>query len=242
MRGDVGSPGAAVGRAQTVGERDLAVRPAPTDQTHDRERFHSYVPIEGHGLAFDPLKAIVAPRPIGWISSVDADGKANLAPYSYFNLFCNKPPLLGFSSQGVKDSQRNILATGEFVYNLPTAALARSVNLSAIDARPGHSEFEITALEQIPSDLVRPPRVAESPAAFECRLTQVVTLAGVDKVATNWTLILGEVVRVHINRDYIVDGKFDTAQARPLARCGYADAYSVTEELLFIDPPQWPGR
>src|SRR5262245_52108109 len=121
---------------------------------------HFYEPRHGHGLPHDPFKAIVAPRPIGWISTVDVDGRPNLAPYSFFNAFCESPPMVGFSSGGRKDSQRNAEATGEFVFNLATRRQAEAMNLTSAPLPVGVSEFDAAGLTALPSRLVRPPRVA----------------------------------------------------------------------------------
>src|SRR5437764_4581470 len=132
--------------------------------------FHFYEPRLGHGLPHDPFKAIVAPRPIGWISTTDPDGRVNLAPYSFFNAFCDAPPIVGFSSSGRKDSQRNVEATGEFVANLATRRQAEAVNLTSAALPHGVNEFEAAGLAAAPSRLVKPPRVADAPAALERRL------------------------------------------------------------------------
>src|SRR5947209_7405896 len=129
--------------------------------------FHFYEPRLGHGLPHDPFKAIVAPRPIGWISSLSPQGGINLAPYSFFNAFCEKPPIVGFSSGGKKDSQRNIEATGEFVANLVTRKHALAMNLTSAPVPHGVDEMELAGLAAAPCRLVRPPRVADAPAALE---------------------------------------------------------------------------
>src|SRR5262245_10570542 len=156
--------------------------------------FHFYEPKDGHRLPHDPFKAIVAPRPIGWISSADAEGRVNLAPYSFFNAFCDVPPIIGFSSSGPKDTQRNVAATGEFVFNLATKKNAEAMNLSSAPFAHGVSEFEKAGLIAAPSRLVRPPRVADSPAAFECKLLLAMPLKDSDGQPTLNTLILGQVV------------------------------------------------
>src|SRR3954471_3049323 len=137
---------------------------------------HFYEPRHGHGLPHDPFKAIVAPRPIGWISSVDVNGVVNLAPYSFFNAFCDAPPIVGFSSSGRKDSQRNIEATGEFVANLATMRHAQAVNGSSAPVPPDINEMDLVGLTAAPSRLVKPPRVAEAPAALECKLLLILPL------------------------------------------------------------------
>src|SRR6185312_2406434 len=138
--------------------------------------FHFYEPRRGHGLPHDPFKAIVAPRPIGWISSIDSTGRVNLAPYSFFNAFCEAPPIIGFSSGGRKDSQRNAEETGEFVFNLATRRQAEAMNRTSAPLPHGVSEFEVAGLTAAASRLVKPPRVADAPAALECKLVLVLPI------------------------------------------------------------------
>ena len=181
---------------------------------------HSYEPRHGHGLPHDPFNAIVGPRPIGWISTRAADGTLNLAPYSFFNAFNYTPPLIGFASIGWKDTVRNIEQTGEFVWNLTTRALAEAMNQSCAAVGPEVDEFQLAGVTPEASQVVAPPRVAESPVAFECRLTQMIRLQGADGTAVDTWLTLGEVVAVHIDRALLVDGVYDTAAARPVLRGG----------------------
>lgn len=195
-------------------------------------RYHSYDPALGHGLPHDPVKAIIAPRPIGWISSVDRDGRANLAPYSFFNLFCSAPPILIFGSEGRKHSLDNIEATGEFVFNLATRRLAEAMNLTSGTYAAGVDEFEIAGLEKTPSDAVAPPRVAAAPAAMECKLLEVKPLADLDGNRLSRELVIGQVVRVHIDGDYLTDGLFDMVKAGTIARCGYRGDYVEVRELF----------
>jgi flavin reductase (DIM6/NTAB) family NADH-FMN oxidoreductase RutF len=195
-----------------------------------------YEPRSGHGLPHDPFKAIVAPRPIGWISTVDAQGLHNLAPYSFFNAVCSKPPMVAFASEGVKDSVRNVRATREFVCNLATAALAEGMNMSAAHVPPEVNEFELAQLETAPCRLVRPLRVAASPASLECKVTDILHLRDLDGRETDRHLVIGQVVGVHIDETYLQDGLFDTARAVPIARCGYRDYASVTTVFQMIRP------
>jgi flavin reductase (DIM6/NTAB) family NADH-FMN oxidoreductase RutF len=199
--------------------------------------FHFYDPREGHGLARDPFKAILAPRPIGWISSLDAEGRVNLAPYSFFNGFNSNPPIVGFSSEGHKDSVHNIEQTGEFVCNLATRELADAMNRTSAPVARGVDEMELAGLERAPCRLVRPPRVAKSPAAFECRVLQVVKLRDLAGKDLETFLVLGQVIGVHIDRAYIKDGMFDTAAAQPIARCGYRGDYTTVERLFEMIRP-----
>jgi flavin reductase (DIM6/NTAB) family NADH-FMN oxidoreductase RutF len=195
---------------------------------------HFYEPAHGHGLARDPFNAIVGPRPIGWISSRDATGALNLAPYSFFNGFSYRPPIIGFSSIGWKDTVRNVQETGEFVWNLATKALAEPMNASSESAPHEVSEFDLAGLTPIPGRIVGAPRVAESPVSFECRLTQLIQLSGLDgRKAQTW-LVLGEVVGVHIARALLRDGVYDTAAPHPILRTGGMGGYvEITPDAVF---------
>jgi len=188
-------------------------------------RFHVYEPRDGHGLAHDPLNAIVAPRPIGWISTRSATGVHNLAPYSFFNLFNYKPPIVGFASIGWKDSVANIQATGEFAWNLVTGPLAEAMNATSAMVPAEQDEFELARLTPAPSRLIKAPRVAESPVSFECRLSQMLRLTDTKGTDTDTWLTLGEVVAVHIDHDLLRDGVYDTAAAAPIMRGGGAADY-----------------
>ena len=158
---------------------------------------HYYEPANGHGLKYDPFNAIVAPRPIGWISSRDAKGNINLAPYSFFNAFCYKPPIVGFSSTSWKDSVSNIQETEEFCWNLAIMDLAKQMNATSAHVAHDINEFTIAGLTATPSKIVRVPRVAESPVSFECRLSEIVQLKRADGGKAEAWLTLGGVVAVH---------------------------------------------
>lgn len=188
--------------------------------------FHFYEPSSGHGLAHDPFKAIVAPRPIGWISSRDSAGRINLAPYSFFNAVCDHPPMVMFSSSGWKDSVSNIKATHEFVWNLVTRELAEQMNLTSASLPHGVNEFEFAGLTPAPSRVVAPPRVADAPAALECRLVEIVQLHDLDGAALEQFVTIGQVVGVHIDRAYLRDGLFDLLATHPVQRAGYAADYT----------------
>lgn len=205
--------------------------------------FHVYEPRHGHGLRHDPLNAIVAPRPIGWISSQDRNGRRNLAPYSFFNAFNYTPPIIGFASLGWKDSVRNIEATGEFAWNLATRPLAEAMNASSAPAPPDVDEFELAGLSYAPSRLIAPPRVQESPVSFECRLSQLLQLKDANAAAIDTWLVLGEVVAVHIDQSLLRDGIYDTAAAEPILRGGGpADYFSIGEAQRFrMFRPAWPA-
>ena len=209
----------------TAGEKDRRVA---------EKDLHYYEPAKGHGLKHDPFNAIIAPRPIGWISSRDSKGNINLAPYSFFNGFCYTPPIIGFSSTAWKDSVANIQETGEFCWNLATRELATQMNASAAHVAHEVSEFTIAGLTAIPSRLVDVPRVAESPVSFECKLTQIVQLQGADGTKANAWLTLGEVVAVHIDKALIKDGVYQTALAHPIVRAGRrGDYFEIRPENMF---------
>jgi flavin reductase (DIM6/NTAB) family NADH-FMN oxidoreductase RutF len=204
------------------------------DQRVTDKDLHTYEPAHGHGLKHDPFNAIIAPRPIGWISSRDARGHVNLAPYSFFNAFCYTPPIIGFSSTNWKDTVENIQQTKEFVWNLATISLARQMNATAAHVAADVDEFRIAGLTPVPCKLVNVPRVGESPVAFECRLSDIVRLKGADgKEADAW-LTLGEVVAVHIDKALIKDGVYQTAAARPIVRAGRrGDYFEIRPENMF---------
>ncbi|HXC54249.1 MAG TPA: flavin reductase family protein [Rhizomicrobium sp.] len=187
---------------------------------------HFYEPSNGHGLRHDPLNAIVAPRPIGWVSTVDAEGRRNLAPYSFFNAFNYRPPIVGFASIGRKDSLANAEATGEFVWNLATRPLAEAMNATSATLPHGVDEFEIGGLTPAPSRKVAPFRVLESPVNFECRVSQIVQLLAADGTKIETWVVFGEVVAVHIARELIVDGVYRSEAARPIARLGRMGDYA----------------
>ena len=196
--------------------------------------WHSYEPANGHRLPHDPLNAIVAPRPIGWVSTMSADGVANLAPYSFFNLFNYAPPIIGFSSMGWKDSVANIDATREFVWNLATRPQAEAMNATAAMVGAEVDEFTLAGLDTVPSHVVAPARVAGSPAQFECRVTQIVRLETKEGRDLDQWLVLGEAVAIHIDAAMLDDGIYQTARPRPILRGGGpADYFETTPETLF---------
>ena len=198
---------------------------------------HFYQPGLGHRLPHDPLKAIIAPRPIGWISTVSASGLVNLAPYSFFNMVSDAPPMVMFSSNGWKDSVRNVEETGEFVANLAVEALARQMNESCAPVPHDVDEFELAGLAKAPSFLVAPPRVAAAPAALECKCLSIQQLNGLDDVEGSNFMVIGQIVGVHIDPAYLKDGRFDTAAASPLGRCGYRGDYVAVSDLFEMVRP-----
>lgn len=197
-----------------------------------------YEPSLGHGLPHDPFKAIVAPRPIGWISTQGRNGDLNLAPYSFYNALTTDPHLVWFSSEGEKDSVVFARETGEFVVNLVGRGLAERMNASSVDAPLGVSEFDYAGLSTAPSRLVRPPRVAGAHAALECKLTEIFrpkTITGELSVAH---VVVGQVIGVFINDAVLTDGLFDVVKAGTVARLGYMDYTAVTETFA-MRRPRW---
>ncbi|MCA1406797.1 flavin reductase family protein [Ensifer sp. IC3342] len=176
-----------------------------------------------HGLPHDPFKAIVSPRPIGWIGTRAADGSLNLAPYSFFNAVSDRPKLVMFSSSTYKDSVRNIEETGEFTASFASRNLSAAVNLTSVAAPHGESEFEIAGLTSVEGTLVKAPFVGEAFAALECRMTEIIRPKGLDGAVSESYVVFGEVVGIHIREEAIRDGRFDPAIVRPLARLGYMD-------------------
>ena len=196
-----------------------------------------YTPEAGdHGLPFDPFKAIVAPRPIGWISSRDGSGRLNLAPYSYFNAVSTRPHIVMFSSEGIKDSVRNIEATGEFVCNLATFDLRHAMNATSAPLAQGVNEFEVAGLETAESRTVSVPRVAAASAAMECALIKTDRIEGLNGEWSGSVVVFGEVTGVYVADKAIMGGRFDTAGERTLARCGYKD-YAVVDALIELSRP-----
>lgn len=201
-----------------------------------------YLVEDGHGLPHDPFKAIVAPRPIGWISSLDGAGNANLAPYSFFNGVAGAPPMVMFAANGrkvgredeIKDSLANVRATGEFAVNLVGWDLRDAMNASSGGFGPEEDEFAAAGLEKADCAIIGAPRVAAAPAALECTLHQVVELPAGPGYENS--LVIGRVRAVHIRDEYLSDGIFDLEKVRPVARCGYKD-YAVVTELFEMTRP-----
>lgn len=197
-----------------------------------------YEPAKGHGLPHDPFKAIVAPRPIGWISTMSGEGLLNLAPYSFFNAISSHPPLVMFSSDGEKDSATFARETGEFVVNLVGHALVDKMNASAIDAPRGISEFGYAELTPAPSKLVAPPRVAEAPAALECKVTEIFRPKTIKGEESANVVVIGQVVGVHLDDAMLTDGLFDVVKAGNVSRLGYMD-YSAITDVFGMRRPRW---
>ncbi|HZH53995.1 MAG TPA: flavin reductase family protein [Microvirga sp.] len=186
-----------------------------------------------HGLPHDPFKAIVTPRPIGWITAVSARGEVNLSPYSFFNAVSERPPMVAFSSAGRKDAVTFIEETGEFVCNLATFDLREQMNLTSAVLPRGENEMIHARLAAAPSRLVKPPRVADAPAALECKWLRTVPLDPLGGGEPSYHLVIGQVVGIHIDDRFIVGGIVDTAAMRPIARSGYRDYFVATPETKF---------
>jgi flavin reductase (DIM6/NTAB) family NADH-FMN oxidoreductase RutF len=188
---------------------------------------------KAHGLAHDPFKALVAPRPIGWITAVSARGEVNLSPYSFFNAFSDQPNMVAFSSNGRKDALAFIEETGEFVCNLATFDLREAVNATSAPLARGENEMDYAGLTAAPSRVVRPPRVAEAPAALECKWLKTVPLEPLGGGPAAYYLVIGQVVGVHIDDRFIQNGIVDIAAMRPIMRAGYRDYFVATPETKF---------
>jgi flavin reductase (DIM6/NTAB) family NADH-FMN oxidoreductase RutF len=189
-------------------------------------------------LVHDPFKAIVSPRPIGWIGTRDENGVPNLAPYSFFNAIGTHPNLVCFSSMGLKHSHVNARDRGVFTFSLATEALARAMNVTSDDYPAGVNEFAMAGLTEGLSVEIDAPFVAESPAALECVTLSAERLRDRHGVPTQAYLIIGEVVHTHIQDAYIRDGRFDITAARTISRLGYMDYATVTETWELARPKQ----
>jgi len=192
-------------------------------------------------LSPDPFKSLIVPRPIGWVSSIDSQGRVNLAPFSFFNAVAEDPPMVVFAPNGLKvegllkDSRRNIEETGEFVCNLATWDLREHMNATSMGYPAGTDEMQAAGLTPAPSRLVRPPRVAEAPIHLECRLWRIITLPSPDPKVPN-DLVVGEVVGIHIDDALIKDGRVDIVAAKPIARLGYSEYACVDTKFRMRRP------
>lgn len=195
---------------------------------------------EPHGLPHNPFKALVAPRPIGWISTISAEGTLNLAPYSFFNAVSEAPPHVVFGAGPYKDTERNVHDTGEFVCSLATYDLRDHMNATSAPVDHGISEFDIAELTPVPSTNVKPPRVGESPVALECVHHQTIELPGMNGEKGS-SVVIGRVVGIHIDDDVLVDGLLDLTRIKPIARLGYKD-YAVIDSLFSLNRPAGGGN
>jgi flavin reductase (DIM6/NTAB) family NADH-FMN oxidoreductase RutF len=193
-----------------------------------------YEPEKGHGLPHDPFKAVVCPRPIGWISSRGGNGSVNLAPYSFFNAVSDRPPAIAFASDGWKDSAANIAETKEFAFNLVTRNLLEKMNQTSIRHERGVNEFEKAGIGSAPCRVISVPRVAEAAAVLECKLLNIVELNDIHGAKTEYKIVIGQVVGVHLANEFMKDGLFQTSAAMPVLRAGYRGQYfQISEENRF---------
>lgn len=190
-----------------------------------------------HGLPHDPFKALVAPRPIGWISTRSAQGISNLAPYSFFNAVAAQPNIVMFSSQGHKDSVRNIEETGVFAVSMVSHALADAMNVSSKPVDADVNEFELAGLTEASCELINAGYVAEAPAALECRMLEIIRMDRYADVESDYEMVLGEVVGIHIKEDFIEDGKVSAAKLNLLSRLGYMD-YAAVDSVFALKRPK----
>ncbi len=194
-----------------------------------------------HSSVYKLLTGAIVPRPIGWISTLDLDGRPNLAPFSFFNVVCSKPatvvfcPLVRGSDGGLKDTLRNAHATGEFVVNIVTEDLAAAMNRSSVEAPPGFDEFAFAGVNPTPSAAVRPPRVAESPIHFECRVRQIVEIS--DQPGGG-SLVIGTVVHIHVDERVLLGSdKIDLAALKPIGRLA-GGGYTRVTDLFEMERPK----
>ncbi len=197
-----------------------------------------YRPQDGHGLPHNPFNAIITPRPIGWISTRDSQGRNNLAPYSFFNGVAYTPPQVMFASTGTKDDQNdtkdsvaNIRATGVFCVNVVAAAARDAMNASSAALPHDADEFAHAGLTAEPCETIDCARIKDAPAALECRMTQIVPIEGISNF-----VVFGEVIGVHLRDDCLTDGRFDVLKFNPLSRLGYRD-YSVVRDTFTLNRP-----
>ena len=193
-----------------------------------------------HGLPHNPFKAIVAPRPIGWITTMSSKGETNLAPYSFFNGITDKPPIVMFSSEGAKDSVAFAEETKVFVCSLATFDLRDQMYGTSAPLPRGECEMTATGLEAAPSRLVKPPRVAASPCALECKWLQTVRLTDVEGQPLERFVVFGQAIGVYINDEFIKNGRLDTAAMKPIARCAY-DEYAMVDTVFKMTRPKGGG-
>ena len=190
---------------------------------------------------WDPFKGVVVPRPIGWISSMSKAGQVNLAPYSFFNGVLSHPRIVSFCSESEKDAAAFAIESGEFCWSMATWDLRAKMNATSAGLPRGESEFVFAGLATAPCKLIRPPRVADSPAAMECKVTQVVQVKDAEGKETSGVVVYGQVIGMHIDERFMKKGRFDLGAVRPIARCGY-DEYAVVEKVFAMTRPPGGGN
>ena len=189
---------------------------------------------------WDPFKGVVVPRPIGWVSSMNKAGQVNLAPYSFFNGVQSRPRIVSFCSETEKDAAAFAVESGEFAWSMATWDLRDQMNATSEGLPRGQSEFESAGLATAPCKLIRAPRVAASPAAMECKVTQVLRVKDADGRETGGLVVYGQVIGMHIDERFMKNGRFDLAAVKPIARCGY-DEYTVVEKVFAMTRPESGG-
>ena len=194
-----------------------------------------------HGLPHDPFKALVAPRPIGWISTRSTDGRLNLAPYSYFNALSDDPWLVAFASDGQKDSMSFAAESGEFVVNIVTQKLMDAMVKTSVDAPRGSSEYEYAGLKPEQSSLVAAPRVKGIAAALECKVTEIIEPRLLSGLKSGIHLVIGEVVGIYVDEETLTNGLFDYEKACLVSRLGYLD-YSIVGPTFQMRRPRWSAQ
>jgi flavin reductase (DIM6/NTAB) family NADH-FMN oxidoreductase RutF len=195
---------------------------------------HYSTTLNNHGMRHNPFKALVAPRPIGWIGSISPEGIRNLAPYSFFNAVADHPPMIMYSSEGRKDTLRNVEASGEFTVSIVSNDLRDKMNMTAAAVSHDVDEFALAGLTPVDGVLVKAPRVGESPAALECKVWKIVDMPAPEgETESHWSVVFGRVVGVYINDAFIHDGLVNTAAISPIARLGYMDYTVVSPQSMF---------
>ena len=194
-----------------------------------------YEPKKGIPFKIDPFKALIFPRPIGWISTIDKNGITNLAPYSYFNAIADEPPQVMFCSNGssshnkYKDSLNNILTVKEFVVNFSTIETKKQMNTTSKNFKPNEDEFYFSELKKKNAKLVKAPMVKDSPVNLECKLIKTIKLKSDSKKMS--TMIIGEVIGIHIKNKYIIKNRVDSVSMQYIARMGYSEYTKVSSKF-----------
>jgi flavin reductase (DIM6/NTAB) family NADH-FMN oxidoreductase RutF len=191
-----------------------------------------------HGMRYDPFKAIVSPRPIGWVGSYGVNGTRNLSPFSFFNAISDNPKLVMFAAGSGKDSPRNAVETREFTTSFVSRNLARQMNESSVAVPYGVDEFEIAGLKAEQGRLVRAPYVSGAYAVLECKVTEVIHPVDLDGADAGVTMVIGQVVGIHIDEAIIRDGRLDMSIAKPVGRMGYMDYSEASEVFEMVRPPR----
>lgn len=178
------------------------------------------------------ITSLVVPRPIAWVSSISESGVANVAPHSYFNVISSNPWIVHFTSTGVKDTLRNVTRSGDFVVNLVGREVVEVMNFTSADFPADHSEFEWAGLTPVESIEVKPPRVGEAKAAFECRVNDIVSKG-------NGHMVFGDVILAHVDESLFVEGRIDQNAWGPIGRLGGSQYTDAAAGLFSLARPSW---